>query len=130
MIDYLGLTRAFGIISLVISLGFLFNLRHYEGMAKKMVGEPSGFIMGGIFPVLVGGIITQLSHDTMHGWAIALTVIGWVLFMVGVFRIWFVEIWIKLLKKYIDFVPVLFALFGLIFAIMLLFVGYIMPLYH
>lgn len=130
MIDYLGLTQALGLISLVISLGFLFNLRHYEAMAKKMVGEPSGFIMGGILPVLIGGIIIHLSHETMHGWAITLTVVGWVLFLIGVFRIWFVRLWVKVIKDYIDFVPVLFALFGLIFAVLLCYAGYIMPLYH
>ena len=130
MIDYMGLTKSFGIISIVISLGFLFNLRHYEAMAKKMLGEPTGFIMGGILPVLVGGILINISHSSIHGIALSLTVIGWVLFFVGIFRIWFVNLWVKILKQYIDFVPVLFSLFGLIFGCLLSYIGYIMPLYH
>jgi hypothetical protein len=130
MLDHLGLTRAFGVFSLIISLGFLFNLRHYEAMAKKMVGEPSGFIMGGVLPLLIGVLIIHFSYEVQFAWTMTLNVIGWVLFLIAVFRICFVNFWIKIMKRYIDFVPILFALFGLIFGILLCYSGFIMPLYH
>lgn len=84
--DYIELTRAFGITSLTISIGFLLHLKHYEQMARKMVGEPSGFILGGVLPILVGSLIINFPHESIHGWS-TLAIIGWILFLVGVFRI-------------------------------------------
>ncbi len=127
--EYIEVTRAFGVTSLIISLGFLFNLRHYEGMARKMVNEPSGFIMGGILPVLVGSFVINFPHNSFHGWS-ALNIIGWILFLVGGFRIWFVHYWCIIINKYITFIPVLFALFGLIFGLLLCYFGFIAPMYH
>ncbi len=127
--DYISLTRAFGITTLIISLGFLFHLKHYEAMAKKMVGEPSGFIMGGILPVLVGSLVIQFPHTSYHGWS-TLDLIGWILFLVGIFRIWFVHLWIKIIKQNITLVPILFAVFGLIFGCLLCYSGFVAPMYH
>ena len=127
--DYIELTRAFGITSLTISIGFLLHLKHYEQMARKMVGEPSGFILGGVLPILVGSLIINFPHESIHGWS-TLVIIGWILFLVGVFRIWFVHLWIKIIKSNIEFVPVLFAIFGLILGCLLCYSGYIAPIYH
>jgi hypothetical protein len=127
--DYISLTKSFAVISLVLSLGFLFHLKHYEKMANKMVGEPAGFILGGVLPLLVGSILIFFPHEAIHGWS-ALTIIGWILFLVAIFRIWFVHLWIKIIKDNMTFVPVLFALFGLIFGMLLFYVGFIAPLYH
>ena len=126
--DYIAVTRAFGITTLIISLGFLFHLRHYERMAREMVGHASGFIMGGVLPVLVGSIIINFPADYIQGWP-TLTVIGWVLFLVGIFRIWFVHWWAEIIKENMAFVPVLFAVFGMILGCLLCYSGFIAPLY-
>jgi hypothetical protein len=128
--DYIDVTRAFGVATIIISLGFLFNLRHYEEMAKRMVGGPTGFVMGGILPVIIGSLLLNFHQEWSFSWAATLTVIGWLLFLVGIFRIWFVNLWIKLIKANIRFVPILFAVFGLIFGVMLCFAGYVVPLMH
>ncbi len=127
--DYIQLTRAFGITTLILSLGFLFNLRHYELMARKMVGGPSGFIVGGVLPVLIGSLVIHFPHPGLQGWSMTLTLIGWILFLVGVFRIWFVHWWVKIITANMTFVPVLFALLGLIFGLLLCYAGYVVPLY-
>ena len=127
--DYIEVVRALGITSVIISLGFLFHLKHYEKMARHMVGEPSGFIMGGVLPVLVGSFVLNFPHESIHGWSV-LTFVGWILLLIGIFRVWFVHLWIKLIKKNITFVPVLFAVFGLIFGCLLCYVGFLTPLYH
>ena len=128
--DYLDLTRAFGVASLIMSIGFLFHLHHYEVMARKMVGEPAGFILGGVIPVLVGSLLLNFPHSLDHHWSSVLTVISWIIFLVGVFRIWFVHLWIKIISQNIKFVPVLFAVFGLIFGLLLCYAGFIAPLYR
>lgn len=127
--DYVSLTRAFAVTTMVFSLGFLFHLKHYETMAKKMIDGPSGFILGGILPVLVGSLVVFFPHESHHGWSV-LCIIGWILFLVGVFRIWFVHLWTKILHQHLKYVPILFAVFGLILGLLLCYAGFISPLYH
>lgn len=127
--DYISLTRAFALTTLVISIGFLIHLNHYERMARKMVGEPAGFILGGVIPVLVGSLVIYFPHESTHIWS-PLTIVGWILFAVGLFRIWFVHHWIKIIQDNITFVPVLFAVFGLILGCILAYAGFIAPLYY
>ena len=127
--DYINLTRAFAVTTMIISIGFLFHLKHYEQMARKMLGGPSGFILGGVLPVLVGSLVLHFPHPGAKGWQLTLPVIGAILFLVGVFRIWFVHLWVKIISDNMSFVPVLFAVFGLIFGCLLIFAGYIVPLY-
>ena len=126
--DYISVTKAFGVTTLVVSLGFLFHLSHYERMAREMIGHPSGFILGGVLPVLVGSIVINFPDSYIQGWPI-LTYIGWVLFAVGVLRIWCIHWWINILKTNMTFVPVLFAVFGLIFGCLLCYAGFVVPLY-
>lgn len=126
--DYISVTKAFGVTTLVVSLGFLFHLSHYERMAREMIGHPSGFILGGVLPVLVGSVIINFPDSYIQGWPI-LTYIGWVLFAVGVLRIWCIHWWINILKSNMAFVPVLFAVFGLIFGCLLCYAGFVVPLY-
>ena len=127
---HIAVTKAFGIINLIISLGFLFNLRHYEHMARKMATGPDGFILGGILPVLVSTLLLSYHNIWQLNWDITLTITGWILLIVGIFRIWFVYTWTKLIRRYIRVVPVLFAVFGLIFGLMLCYAGFVAPLYH
>ena len=127
--EYAAITRAFGVITLVLSFGFLFHLKHYREMAKKMVGNPSGFILAGVIPLLYGSFLIHFPSSQINGWNHVLYVIGWIMFLVGVFRIWFVNLWVKIIKDNMTFVPVLFALIGLIFGLLLCFAGYIAPLY-
>ena len=126
--DYISVTKAFGVTTLVVSLGFLFHLSHYERMAREMIGHPSGFILGGVLPVLVGSIVINFPDSYIQGWPI-LTYIGWVLSAVGVLRIWCIHWWINILKTNMTFVPVLFAVFGLIFGCLLCYAGFVVPLY-
>ena len=126
--DYISVTKAFGVTTLVVSLGFLFHLSHYERMAREMIGHPSGFILGGVLPVLVGSVIINFPDSYIQGWPI-LTYIGWILFAVGVLRIWCIHWWINILKANMTFVPVLFAVFGLIFGCLLCYAGFVVPLY-
>ena len=44
--EYIAITKALGLFILIVSIGFLFHLSHYERI------HPSGFILGGILPTL------------------------------------------------------------------------------
>ncbi|MBV9576843.1 MAG: hypothetical protein JO149_09490, partial [Gammaproteobacteria bacterium] len=56
MMDYIVFARWFGLVSLFLSLGILFNLEDAREMAKNMVKSETGYIMGGVLPVIFGSL--------------------------------------------------------------------------
>ena len=122
---YIHYAQLFGIISTVLALGILFNLTEARKMAKEMVGTASGYILAGVLPLIFGcSTMLQVNHWAM-GWPLVVTVIGWLMFVFGVFRLLFVRVWLRLVRSVLDEAPVLFSLFGLIFGLLLLYVGFV-----
>ena len=123
--DHVAYAQVIGLTVLVISLGILMNLSHAKKMAAQMIPSSVGFVMGGVLPTLVGAwVITQQNVWTGF-WPTTMTVVGWLIFLLGVFRLWFVKIWIKLLQDNIKYLPILFALFGFIGGFLLCYIGFI-----
>lgn len=118
----------FGIISVILSLGILFNLDEAKKLAHHMVKEESGYIMGGVLPLIFGTLSFLLHHDFSLGWPLAMSLIGLMMMLMGAFRVLFVCTWRKVMVRHIDQIPSLFSLFGLIFGLLMLYVGFLAPL--
>ena len=132
MLTYLCFARWFGLVSLFLSLGILFNLDDAKEMAKRMVKEDSGYIMGGVLPVIFGTLAITCYHSVSFGWEFVVTMAGVATTVAGLFRVLFVRQWKSFFQSNVDKIPPLFALFGLMFGLLLIYVGYISPLvrYH
>ena len=122
---YIIIARWFGLVSVILSLGILFNLEDARDMAKHMVKSDSGYIMGGVLPTIFGSLTLMFDHSFELGWTLIITLIGTSMVLIGVFRVIFVKQWKALLSKYIQEIPFLFSLFGLMFGVILLYVGFI-----
>ena len=55
----------------------------------------------------------------------AIGVVGWLMMLLGIMRLWFVDSWSSMVKKHVDKVPVLFSLFGLMIGLLLSYVGFV-----
>lgn len=132
MLSYLCFAQWFGLVSLFLSLGILFNLDDAKEMAKRMVKEDSGYIMGGVLPVIFGTLALTCYHSTDLGWQFVVTMAGVATTAAGVFRVLFVRQWKNFFQRHVDKIPPLFALFGLMFGLLLMYVGFVSPLvsYH
>ena len=53
---YFIFARWFGLVSLILSLGILCNLEDARDMAKHMIKSDSGYIMGGVLPIIFGSL--------------------------------------------------------------------------
>ncbi len=126
--SYIMFARWFGLISLILSMGILFNLEDSKTMAKNMVRAESGYIMGGVLPIIFGTLAFMQHNSFALGWQIVVTFIGLFMLLVGIFRVLFVSAWKRLMHQHLDKIPTLFSLFGLIFALLLLYVGFFAPL--
>jgi hypothetical protein len=122
---YVLFARWFGLVSLILSLGILFNLEDARDMAKHMVKSDSGYIMGGVLPTIFGSLSLILANSFELGWELLVTLIGVSMILIGIFRVIFVAQWKAFLSRYIQEIPFLFSLFGLMFGVILLYVGFI-----
>ena len=126
--SYIMFSRWFGLISVILSLGILFNLDDAKVMAKHMLENETGYIMGGVLPIIFGTLAFMQHSSFKPGWQIVVTLIGLFMLIIGIFRVIFVQQWKKLIQRHLDKVPTLFSLFGLICGLLLIYVGFFEPI--
>ena len=107
---YIIFARWFGLVSVILSFGILFNLEDARDMAKHMVKSDSGYIMGGVLPTIFGSLSLMFANSFELGWTLIITLIGTSMVLIGIFRVIFVRQWKALLSKYIQEIPFLFSL--------------------
>lgn len=123
--SYLVFARWFGVVSVILSLGILFNLEDARDMARNMVRSESGYIMGGVLPVIFGSLSLMYIKDFNLDWSLVVTLIGLAMLLAGMYRLFFVNSWKALISANIEQIPFLFSLFGLMFGVVLIYVGFI-----
>jgi len=122
---YLMFARWFGLVSVFLSLGILFNLEDAREMAKHMVKSETGYIMGGVLPIIFGSLSLMFVDNFEPDWSLVVTFVGVCMLAVGIYRALFVKQWKTLLSRHIEQIPFLFSLFGLMLGVILLYVGFI-----
>jgi hypothetical protein len=122
---YLVFARWFGLVSIILSFGILFNLEDARQMAKNMVQSETGYIMGGVLPVIFGSLSLMFANSFDVGWTLLITMVGFSTLLIGIFRVIFVKQWKILIARHIDQIPFLFSLFGLMLGVILLYVGFV-----
>jgi len=123
--DHVLFARWFGIVSVILSLGILFNLEDAREMAKHMMQSESGYIMGGVLPVVFGTLAMVNVTGFDPGWDLVITLVGMFMLIAGLYRCFFVAHWKAMISRHIDQIPFLFSLFGLMLGVILLYVGFI-----
>lgn len=123
--NYIVFARWFGIVSVILSLGILFNLEDAKEMAKHMVKSETGYIMGAVLPVIFGTLSLMFVNNFDLDWDLVITLVGASMLLAGLYRAFFVKHWKKLMTNNIEQIPFLFSLFGLMFGVMLLYIGFI-----
>jgi len=88
---YIIFARWFGLVSVILSLGILFNLEDARDMAKHMVKSDTGYIMGGVLPTIFGSLSLMFVNSFELGWTLIVTFIGTSMLLIGIFRVIFVS---------------------------------------
>jgi hypothetical protein len=122
--NYLIFARWFGLVSVILSFGILFNLEDARVMARNMIKTETGYIMGGVFPVIFGSLALTFANSFEPGWQLAITLIAATTLVIGIFRVIFVSRWKKLMSEHIEQIPFLFSLFGLMLGVILIYIGF------
>ena len=122
---YIVFARWFGLVSIILSFGILFNLEDARTMARNMVKSETGYIMGGVLPVIFGSLSLMFANSFEMGWTLLITLVGASTLIIGSFRVLFVNQWKILISKHIEQIPFLFSLFGLMLGVILLYIGFV-----
>ena len=80
--------------------------------------------MGGVLPVIFGSLSLMFANSFDLGWTLLITLVGFSILIVGIFRVIFVKQWKALIGKNIEHIPFLFSLFGLMLGVILIYVGF------
>jgi uncharacterized membrane protein len=117
--------RWFGVVSVLLSLGILFNLEDAQQMARNMVKTETGYIMGGVLPIIFGSMALLFTDCSDLNWHFIVSLVGFSMIFAGTFRVMFVKQWKALMSQHIENIPFLFSLFGLMLGVVLVYVGFI-----
>lgn len=117
--------RWFGVVSVILSFGILCNLEDARNMAKHMINSESGYILGGVLPIIFGSLSLMFVESFDVGWNLVITLVGTFMLIMGIYRVMFVKQWNALVSRHIDQIPFLFSLFGLMLGVILLYVGFV-----
>lgn len=117
--------RWFGVVSLLLSLGILFNQEDALDMAKGMVKTETGYIMGGVLPIIFGSLSLLFVDCFDLYWNYVVAAVGASMLLAGTYRVLFASHWKALMAEHIEQIPFLFSLFGLMLGVILLYVGFI-----
>lgn len=123
--DYVVFARWFGIVSLILSLGVLFNLEDAKQMARNLVKSESGYILAGVLPVIFGTLSLMFANSFTMSWSLLVTLLGACTLIAGIFRVIFVDQWKAFMDRRLESLPFLFSLFGLMLGVILLYVGFV-----
>jgi hypothetical protein len=88
---YLIFARWFGVVSVLLSLGILFNLEDAREMAKNMVKSETGYIMGAVLPIIFGSLSLMYADGFDLGWDSVVTLAGASTLLIGIYRAFFVN---------------------------------------
>ncbi len=130
VMTYLLFARWFGVITTILSLGVLMNLEDAREMARNMVKTETGYIMGGVLPIIFGSLSLMFADSFDLGWNVVTTVVGASMLLIGTYRVLFVHHWKALMSRHVQQIPFLFSLFGLMLGVVLLYVGFVAPLFE
>jgi hypothetical protein len=122
---YVMFARWFGLVSVLLSLGILFNQEDAQDMARSMIKTDTGYIMGGVLPIIFGSLSLLFMDCFDFCWNLVITLVGVIMLLIGIYRVIFVNQWKALMSRHIEQIPFLFSLFGLMIGVILLYVGFI-----
>lgn len=123
--NYILFAQWFGLVSIFLSLGILFNLEDAQEMARGMIKTETGYIMGGVLPIIFGSLSLLFANNLELDWDLLVTAIGCMMLLAGLYRVMFVHHWKTMMARHIQQIPFLFSLFGLMLGLILLYIGFI-----
>ena len=112
----------FALFLTVIGFGMLFNAKLFVDAFDDIRLHPGLRVVTGVIPVLIGSILVSTHSIWVWAWPVALTIFGYVLFVVASLRYLFMSQWIRYVSPMITKTTI--RLIGLVLFALGLYLGY------
>ena len=122
--DVMFLTQFFGIFLTVMALSTFFHREKTVSAFQSATTHPAMMRLASIFPLMFGLFIVLNFNRWGFGLPVVLTLTGWYLTLVGVYRLWFSDLWVHMIKEHGTHVVALHALIQLVLGVLLVYLGF------
>jgi len=80
------IAKILGLAFLGVGVGIVGNTAYYRKLTLEVVKSRSLLYLDGFASLSLGAVLTSI-HDTMVGWPVVITVLGWVFLAYGLFAV-------------------------------------------
>ena len=94
------LAQIIGIFLSILGLGFILNRDHIQKVFSAVVKNHALQLVATILPLIFGSYLVVIHNHWVANWSIIITLIAWIILIVGAFRAIFPEFWIERVKKF------------------------------
>ena len=94
------LARIFGPYCMIVALSFILRRQDYAKVVDGFLKDPMIKIFGGAVALLIGLLVVNIHNVWVLGWAVIVTLIGWLSLIKGVVYFIFPDHLDKMAKRY------------------------------
>jgi hypothetical protein len=95
----LYLAKLLGLYFFIIGISIIFRTNHYQKSMKELSNSEALMMLISVMPLVVGLSIILGHNFWGNGLAITITIIGWILFVVGLVRLFFYKKVMHIISK-------------------------------
>jgi hypothetical protein len=92
------LARFLGLFFFIFGITLLLQRKRFQQLIQDILDRPTSQLLAALFPVLLGSLVITL-NNVWTGWPTLITIIGWMMLVVGTLRGWFYQVWLKSIEK-------------------------------
>lgn len=114
----LYLAKLIGLYLLIIGISIIFKTAHYQKSMKELCKSDALMMLISIMPLVIGLSIILGHNVWVKSWATIITIIGWIIFIAGLVRLFFYKKVMQIISKkaeqktFLITMGVICALFG------------------
>ncbi len=94
------LARIIGPYMVIVAIGIMFNLKFYQRMIEDFLRNSALIYLGGVMALIIGLLIVLFHNVWVAGWAVLITIFGWMGLIKGAWLIIFPNAAGKLTQAY------------------------------
>jgi len=101
MISTVLLAKFFGIFWTVLGIGMASSQERFDGLMNDVARSRGMQLIAGIIPLILGAFVVVFhSHVNSDGWSTFICIIGLLMLLGGLFRLWFTSTWLGMIAKW------------------------------
>lgn len=127
MADEAILAKFLGLAFTVLGIGWITNSKHIKAAINDLAHQHGLQFISSLLPLIFGAyIVARQTEWQQSEMGIAVAVVGWVLFVIGVVRSWLPAVSAEQFQKWGDKIPITVqGTFVTLVGLLLLYVGYL-----